>query len=84
MSITPGGIVPTIVGVQSARFVTPKLFEALTGISTRAVEGKIARGVWAEGKHFRRRDGNVLLDLEEYTRWADKPSTSRPGKPPSG
>lgn len=61
--------------VQPARFVTPQLFHSISGITPRAVEGKIARGVWAEGIHFRRADGKILIDMKEYERWADRGTT---------
>ena len=48
-----------------------------TGYTKRAVEGKIAAGVWLEGVHFRRApDGHILIDLEGYERWVEN---QRPG-----
>lgn len=58
--------------IQPARFVTPSTFERITGITVKAVERKIERGVWAEGKHFVKRDGRRLIDMQAYERWALK------------
>jgi hypothetical protein len=54
-------------GVQPARFVTIPLAELLTGYTTAAIETKIARGVWVEGREWRRApDGRVLIDMRGY------------------
>jgi hypothetical protein len=57
--------------VAPGRFVTIKLFEALTGITESAVRMKIHRGVWLEGRQFVRRDGGVLISLDGYEKWAE-------------
>jgi len=47
-------------------------FCALTGYTGRAVEGKIARGVWVEGIHYRRApDGHITMNIQEYYRWVE-------------
>lgn len=57
--------------VQPARYVLLKLASACTGYSIRALEHKIADGVWLEGAEFvRAPDGRVLVDLLGYERWA--------------
>ncbi len=54
----------------TARFVRPKVFEQLTGYTAKAIEHKIARGVWIEGKQYRRApDGNILVDMEDFNKW---------------
>lgn len=58
--------------IAPARFVTPQKFEAATGITVKAVERKIERGVWAEGKHFVLRDGRRLIDMQAFYKWAEK------------
>ncbi len=55
-----------------ARYVRISLFEVLTGYSTKAIEGKIANGVWAEGREYKRApDGHVLVDMKGYERWVE-------------
>ncbi|ABM32902.1 excisionase [Paracidovorax citrulli] len=56
-----------------ARFIRIPKFCLDTGYTDRAVETKIHRGVWVEGKEYvRAPDGNVLIDMEGYNRWAAK------------
>ena len=57
--------------VAPARFVRPAKFEAITGYTVEAIQTKIKRGVWLEGREFvRAPDGNILLDLQGYYLWA--------------
>lgn len=59
------------------RFVRPKKFEELTGYSVAAVEAKIKRGVWLAGQEYvRAPDGNILVDLLGFERWASDGRTS--------
>lgn len=47
------------------------------GYSRRAVEGKVAKGVWREGKEYRRApDGHIVIDLEGVRRWVESPGRS--------
>lgn len=49
--------------------VIPKFCE-LTGYSVKAVEKKIEKGVWLEGREFHRApDGRLVIDIEGYNRW---------------
>jgi hypothetical protein len=58
--------------LQPARFVTISLAEALTGYTKDAIETKIARGVWIEGREWRRApDGRVLIDMRGYEKWVE-------------
>ena len=58
--------------MQPSRFVTIPLAKALTGYTVSAIETKIARGVWVEGREWRRApDGRVLIDLRGYERWVE-------------
>ena len=42
------------------------------GYTERAVESKIEKGVWREGKEYRRApDGHIMIDLEGVKRWAE-------------
>lgn len=53
------------------RFVTIKLAAAMTGLTVGAIEMKIARGVWLEGRQWVKRDGRVMIDIRGYERWAE-------------
>lgn len=54
----------------TARHVTIEVAANRTGYTKRAIETKIAKGVWIEGFEFRRApDGRVLVDMEGYERW---------------
>ncbi len=54
------------------RYIRVKKFSELTGWTEQAVYNKISAGVWLEGKEYRRApDGNTLIDLEGYNRWAE-------------
>lgn len=58
--------------MRATRFVLLVKFEELTGYTVRASEGKIATGVWVEGREFRRApDGRILIDLEGFERWVE-------------
>jgi len=60
------------IAIQPARFVTIPLAESLTGYTTGAIETKIARGVWVEGREWRRTsDGRILIDMRGYERWVE-------------
>jgi hypothetical protein len=46
-------------------------FSEFTGYTEKAVYEKVRMGVWQEGKHYvKAPDGALLVDYEEYTRWA--------------
>ena len=56
----------------SVRYVLLPKFEELTGYTVKAIESKIDKGIWREGKEFRRApDGRILVDLEGYQRWVE-------------
>jgi len=57
------------IAVTPARFVTVKLAEILTGLTEKAIRRKMERGVWLEGKHWRRADGGVFIDMKEFELW---------------
>jgi hypothetical protein len=55
----------------SARLVKPPVAAQLTGYTVEAIHTKIKRGVWLEGhEYIRAPDGNILIDMEGYHRWA--------------
>jgi hypothetical protein len=57
---------------MSARYVRIPKFCEETGYTDRAVETKIQRGVWIEGRHYRRApDGSILMDMEGYEKWVE-------------
>jgi hypothetical protein len=53
-------------------YVTIAKAEELTGYTQYAIRTKIARGVWLEGRQWRRApDGRVLLSLIGITAWVE-------------
>lgn len=63
---------PAAIVVATARYVLLPLAYLITGYSVKAMEGKIARGDWQEGKVWRRApDGRVHIDIEGYQRWVE-------------
>ena len=63
--------VPPLV-VASSRYVRIPVAAAMTGLSETSIERKIERGIWVEGKHYRRRDGGIYIDMEAYKRWVEE------------
>ena len=52
-----------------------------TGYTKRAIEGKIATGVWAYGKHYvKSPDGRTHINVEEYLKWVESQSTEMESK----
>jgi len=63
---------PIVVG--TARYVLLPLANLLTGYSVKAMERKIERGDWQEGKVWRRApDGRIVIDVLGYQRWVESP-----------
>ena len=55
-----------------ARYVLLPLANLITGYSVKAMERKIERGDWVEGKVWRRApDGRILVDLISYQKWVE-------------
>lgn len=55
---------------MTARFLLIPKFCEETGYTERAVETKIHRHVWADGKEYRRApDGRILVDMEGFEKW---------------
>lgn len=64
--------------VESSRYVTVKLFSAMTGYTVKAVDAKRANGTWVEGEVWiTALDGRVLMDMEGYEEWVEKAPASR-------
>jgi hypothetical protein len=61
----PPSVVPT-------RYVLLPLAAAVTGYTVKAMERKIERGDWLEGKLWQRAsDGRILIDLVGYPKWVE-------------
>jgi|SRR5580658_3632212 hypothetical protein len=61
---------PVVIG--TARYVLLPLANLLTGYSVKAMERKIERGDWQEGKVWRRApDGRIVIDVLGYQRWVE-------------
>lgn len=61
---------PIVVG--TARYVLLPLANLLTGYSVKAMERKIERGDWQEGKVWRHApDGRIVIDVVGYQRWVE-------------
>lgn len=57
---------------MTARYVTLEKCAVETGYTVKAIENKIARGIWIEGRQFRRApDGRVLVDMKGYELWVE-------------
>lgn len=58
--------------VAPAKYVLLPLAEAITGYTVKAIERKIERGDWVEGKVWiRAPDGRILLIIPGYERWVE-------------
>lgn len=58
--------------VTPARYVLLPLANVITGYSVKAMERKIERGDWHEGKVWRRApDGRILIDIVGYQKWVE-------------
>jgi hypothetical protein len=58
--------------VVPSRYVLLNLATLITGYSVKAMERKIERGDWQEGKVWRRApDGRICIDVVGYERWVE-------------
>jgi hypothetical protein len=58
--------------LASARYVLLPLAQLLTGYTVKAIQRKIERGDWQEGKVWRHApDGHVVVDMMGYERWVE-------------
>lgn len=71
----PGVALGRPLQIATSRFVTIGLAAALTGLTKGAIEMKISKGVWLEGRQFVRRDGRVLIDMRGYELWCEMGQT---------
>ena len=62
--------------VLPARYVLMHLATNLTGYTVKAMQRKIERGDWAEGRVWKHApDGRIVIDLVGYQRWIESPIT---------
>jgi hypothetical protein len=60
------------VASPSSRYVLLKLAAQATGYTVKAMERKIERGDWIEGKVWvRAPDGRILIDMQGFQRWVE-------------
>jgi hypothetical protein len=65
-----------LIVVGTARYVLLPLANLLTGYSVKAMERKIERGDWEEGRVWKRApDGRILIDVLGYQRWVESSKT---------
>jgi hypothetical protein len=58
--------------IATARYVLLGVATAITGYSVKAMQRKIERGDWAEGKVWLRApDGRILLSIEGFEKWVE-------------
>lgn len=49
------------------------VFCSLTGYTVKAVQRKIADGVFIQGKHYKKApDGRITMNLLEYYKWVEQ------------
>lgn len=54
------------------RYVTVDKFAVESGYSPDAIRNKIQRGVWIEGRHYRKApDNRVLIDIAGVEKWVE-------------
>lgn len=57
-----------------ARYVLLPLAQLLTGYSVKAMQRKIERGDWQEGKVWKHApDGHIVIDMVGYHKWVENP-----------
>lgn len=60
------------VSAATARYILLPLAQLITGYTVKAMQRKIERGDWQEGKVWRRApDGRILIDVLGYQRWVE-------------
>lgn len=58
--------------ILPARYVLLPLANVLTGYTVKAMQRKIERGDWQEGKVWRHApDGHIVIDMLGYQRWVE-------------
>jgi hypothetical protein len=60
--------------LSPARYVLLPLAQMLTGYSVKAMQRKIERGDWQEGKVWKHApDGRIVIDMVGYHKWVENP-----------
>lgn len=60
------------VTVSLARYVTIKSYAASSGLSEGGIRKRIDRGVWIEGREWRRApDGRIMIDTKGVEKWIE-------------
>jgi hypothetical protein len=60
--------------LSPARYVLLPLAQMLTGYSVKAMQRKIERGDWREGKVWKHApDGHIVIDMVGYHKWVENP-----------
>lgn len=63
----------TVTLLQVAPYVVIAKAAEVTGYSRRAIEEKIAKGVWLEGREwFKAPDGRRLISIAGFARWVER------------
>jgi hypothetical protein len=58
--------------IAPAKYVLLPVAEAITGYTIKAIERKIERGDWIEGKIWiRAPDGRILLNIQGFEKWVE-------------
>ena len=58
--------------ITPARYVLLPVATTMTGYSVKAIQCKIARGDWQEGKVWRRApDGRIVIDIAGFEKWIE-------------
>ena len=61
-----------LVKVAPGRFVTIELAETVIGLTASAIRTMIGKGIWVEGRQYRRRNGRVYVDLRGFEQWVEQ------------
>ncbi len=62
-----------IVNPSTMRYVLIVKFASESGYTTKAIQEKIFKGTWTEGKEYKRAgDGRILIDIEGFNRWVER------------
>lgn len=55
--------------VTPAPVIKIELAEAVFGLTRKAIEGKIARGDWLQGRQYHRAPDGIWVDVQGVQRW---------------
>lgn len=65
---------------MTVRYVLIERYAELSGYTPKAIRLKIERGVWLEGRQYRKApDGHIMIDVEGVERWVE--GRLEPSKP---